>query len=268
MALLVNGEHLDEAAIREESELIRRRLAEEMPEESALSIDIKAREWATENVIERMLLQQAAESYAPAEPSGENGSGTAGAQSDEQLQKLLAHVTRNAAKPKRKEVIEFYKANQALFFAPEIARASHIVKNVDEETTEAAAHEAITAAQAELQNGKPFAETADHYSDCPGSGGALGWFGRGDMVDEFEVVVFGLQPGQVSGIFRSPFGFHIATLHERKPAGVRSLSDVYGQIEESILHGKKRDAVERFVDELRSKAEIRRVPARKTDGTK
>lgn len=274
MALLVNGEYVDESVIREECDLIRRRLAQEMPEETALSIDMKAREWATENVIERVLLRQAAEHHAgTAAPSSRKGCGTVvshesltvGAQSDGRMEKLLAHVTRHVTKPKGKEVLEFYNQNKALFFQPECARASHIVKNVDEGATEAAAQDAIKAAQAELQNGKPFAEVADQYSDCPGLGGNLGWFGRGAMVDEFETVVFGLQPGQVSGIFRSPFGFHIAILHERKPAGIRALSDVYGQIEETILNRKKQDAIERFLDELRKEAEVRRVPSRKPE---
>ena len=273
MALLVNGEYLDENAIREECELIRRRLAQEMPDETGLSIDVKAREWAMENVIERVLLRQAAEQHAETTSTGESGCTTVvsqqslktGAEGDGRLEKLLARVTRNVVKPKKKEVAEFYGKNKALFFTPEQAHASHIVKNVDEHSAEARARAVIETAQAELQEGKPFTAVADQYSDCPGSGGELGWFSRGEMVDEFEAVVFGLQPGEVSGIFRSPFGFHVATLHERKPAGVRPLPEVYGQVEELILNQKRQDAIERFLDELRSKAEIRRVPSRKAD---
>jgi parvulin-like peptidyl-prolyl isomerase len=254
MALLVNGDYIDEDAIGQESELIRQRLSQEMPGETELSIGMTAREWATDNVIERVLLQQqAAQRYAEAPD-------------DTRLEKLLEHVTNGVAKPKKKEVGEFYQTNEALFATPECAHASHIVKNIDEQTSEDAAREAIEKAEAELRSGRPFAEVADQYSDCAGAGGELGWFPRGEMVDEFETALFALHPGEVSGIFRTPFGFHIAALHERKPAGVRPLADVYAQVEGMILTSRKQEALERFLDELRGQAEIRRVPARKPDG--
>jgi parvulin-like peptidyl-prolyl isomerase len=252
MALLVNGDYIGEDAIRQESELIRQRLSQEMPGETQLSIDMTAREWATDNVIERVLLQQASQRYTEA-------------QDDARLEKLLEHVTSAVAKPKKKEVGEFYQKNEVLFATPECAHASHIVKNIDGQTSEEAAREAIEKAQAELRSGRPFAEVANQYSDCAGAGGELGWFPRGEMVDEFESILFGLNPGEVSGIFRTPFGFHIAALHERKPAGVRPLAEVYTQVEGMILTSRKQEALEQFLDELRGRAEIRRVPARKPD---
>src|SRR6266478_5765271 len=60
MALLVNGELIDDAALREERRVLRRALAEKLPDESASTIEEKAREWARENLIERVLLRQAA----------------------------------------------------------------------------------------------------------------------------------------------------------------------------------------------------------------
>src|SRR5437764_11402278 len=60
MALLVNGELIDDAALREEARVIRRALAERMPNESASALEQRAREWARENLIERVLLRQAA----------------------------------------------------------------------------------------------------------------------------------------------------------------------------------------------------------------
>ena len=77
----------------------------------------------------------------------------------------------------------------------------------------------MQAVEQELRNGAAFAEVADRYSDCPGSGGDIGWFPRGEMVPEFDEVVFALAPGENSEVFRTRFGFHIVRVLERKASG-------------------------------------------------
>lgn len=64
---------------------------------------------------------------------------------------------------------------------------------------------------AELQAGADFAEKARALSQCPSgrSGGDLGSFGRGQMVPEFDKVAFTLQPGELSGVVKTKFGFHV-----------------------------------------------------------
>ncbi len=67
--------------------------------------------------------------------------------------------------------------------------------------------------------GEKFSMLAKLYSQDPGSaskGGELGFFGRGDMVKEFETAAFALKPGEVSPIVETQFGFHILQLIERR----------------------------------------------------
>src|SRR5262249_46833159 len=149
-----------------------------------------------------------------------------------------------------------YKKNKNSFLRSEVVHASHIVKNVDENNDETSARAAIEEAEAELKAGADFAEVADRRSDCPGRGGDLGWFPRGQMVDEFEKFAFALQPGHLSEIFRSPFGFHIVKLQERRPAGPQPLEEVREQIEQTLISEKRQRVLEQYLDKLRAQAKV------------
>ncbi len=65
--------------------------------------------------------------------------------------------------------------------------------------------------QKKLEAGADFAKLASDFSTCPSGkdGGNLGEFGKGMMVPSFEKAAFQLMPGEVSGIVRTQFGFHI-----------------------------------------------------------
>jgi hypothetical protein len=122
----------------------------------------------------------------------------------------------------RENLIEKTLASQAIAPEPEMIHAGHIIRNVDETTADETTAEdtalaAIRNAQQDMERGSSFEEAATRWSDCP-DGGDLGFFARGEMVPEFERAVLALRPGEVSGIFRTPFGFHIAKLYEHREA--------------------------------------------------
>jgi len=88
-------------------------------------------------------------------------------------------------------------------------RASHILVKTAPEAMEI---------KKEIDNGRSFEELAALYSLCPSgrNGGDLGYFGRGQMVPEFERKAFMLPVGEVSKPVFSPFGWHIIKVTDKK----------------------------------------------------
>jgi hypothetical protein len=280
MPLIVNGESVDDAVIRKEANDLRPRLREAMPEEDPIALESRVREWARENVIERVLLRQAAlndpEPIAAevlddavnrlrAQTPGQSGCILPGepeelraeVEAQLRLDRLTTRLTGRMSPPRNKDITEYYRKHRDRFFTPELVHAAHIVKNVGDNTTEEAAVEAMRNVQQELNQGADFAELADRHSDCPGRGGDLGFFTRGQMVEEFDNVVFTLASGEISDIFRTPFGFHIAKVYEKKPEGIRPLEEVRDNIQAMLFNEKKQKMLEQYIDHLRAKAEIR-----------
>ncbi len=95
--------------------------------------------------------------------------------------------------------------------AAEQVHARHILVDKEEDAR---------AALERIRKGEDFAAVAREVSTDTSTrenGGDLGWFPRGQMVEEFETAAFALQPGQVSDVVQTAFGFHIIKVEERDP---------------------------------------------------
>ena len=68
----------------------------------------------------------------------------------------------------------------------------------------------------DVEHGKSFEEMAKAKSICPSGkkGGSLGWFGRNQMVKEFESACFNAKKGQILGPIKTQFGFHIIKVND------------------------------------------------------
>ncbi len=121
----------------------------------------------------------------------------------------------------RREVEEFYNSSKdSLPELKETVDISHILINVKAgDQSEQKAKEKVAGYLQEVKSGADFSELCRKYSEDPGSaarGGEIGFMERGDFVPEFEEVAFLLEPGQISDIVKTRFGFHIIQCIERK----------------------------------------------------
>ncbi|GAA4418997.1 peptidylprolyl isomerase [Acidovorax lacteus] len=128
---------------------------------------------------------------------------------------------------------DVYRAEGEKRFAiPDEVRASHILIAKGD-----GAEQKAKALLQDLKNGKDFEALAKEHSADPGSaakGGDLGSFSRGRMVKPFEDAAFALQPGQLSEVVESQFGYHIIKVTERKPGGVKPYEEVRDTLYEEV----------------------------------
>ena len=89
------------------------------------------------------------------------------------------------------------------------ASARHILVDTEQKCLEL---------KAAIENGADFAQVAKENSSCPSSrqGGELGTFGRGQMVPEFDQVVFSAPVGEVQGPVKTQFGYHLVEVTDRQ----------------------------------------------------
>jgi peptidyl-prolyl cis-trans isomerase C len=162
------------------------------------------------------------------------------------------------------EVHDFYAGNKDKFESPEQAHARHILVTVDEKADEQTHQTGKAKADdllAQLKGGANFEELAKKSSDCPSAsqGGDLGFFGHGQMVQEFDEAAFALKPGELSGVVTTKFGYHIIKLEEKKDAGLVPELDAAPRIREYLASQKTGAAVELKLKTLREKAKIELV---------
>ena len=139
------------------------------------------------------------------------------------------------------EIAAAYNQNKKRYSTDEQRRASHILINAakDAPAAEKTAARAKAAALLEQLRKNPadFARLARENSQDPGSaelGGDLGVTEKGAFVKPVEDAIYALKPGQVSDLVESEYGFHIITVTEIKPAAVRALDEVKGEIEAEL----------------------------------
>jgi peptidyl-prolyl cis-trans isomerase C len=164
------------------------------------------------------------------------------------------------------ELKTYYDSNPALFKHPEMVKASHILIKLDPQADEAQKIEArkkIDDIAKKLTAGEDFAELAKNYSECPSSanGGDLGSFRRGQMVQAFEDAAFSMNPGEISPVVETHFGFHIIKVSEKQPEGTFPFEEVKPQIQQVLTREKVQKLLEKDIENLKSKADIETFPS-------
>jgi foldase protein PrsA len=148
------------------------------------------------------------------------------------------------------DVAAYFAKNHTTLDKPAQVRARHILV-ADEKTAD--------MIEGKLKSGGNFADLAKQYSTDPSTkdkGGELGFFGKGQMVPAFQAAAFALPVGATSAPVKSPFGWHIINVEEKKPATIATLASSKAAITQTLTQQQQQQQIPVFLQQLRGKATI------------
>ncbi|MDM5282169.1 peptidylprolyl isomerase [Peribacillus frigoritolerans] len=148
------------------------------------------------------------------------------------------------------EISTYFEDNKDTFAQAEQVEASHILVE-DEKTAKKVAKE--------LAAGGDFAKLAAEYStdtETADNGGSLGYFGKGDMVEEFEDVAFDLDKNKVSDPVKTEYGYHIIKVTGKKEAKKANLEDSKEVIKETLLSERLQEEYPVWLAEVKKDHDI------------
>lgn len=165
------------------------------------------------------------------------------------LQQYSLRKMFNEIKVSEEEINEYYEAHKETFITDEMVKASHILVDSEEKANEILE---------DITDGLSFEDAAAQFSTCPSrqAGGALGQFGRGQMVQEFEDAAFAMQVGEISEPVKTQFGYHIIKLTEHTPKRNASLEEVYQEIKDACFVEKQEQVYLSKKDDLSKKYSV------------
>ena len=182
------------------------------------------------------------------------------------------------------EVKKYYDEHQEAFGTPEAVNVRHIIlmvngagphpkskqqaadqlERIAQELRESTNAFTTPEAKSHVLQAK-FAEAAAKYSEdgVANNGGSLGWVTRGKLDPKFEEMAFSMEPGTMSQVIETPFGYHLIFVDGKRPSGVRSFESARDEIR-AMLHAQRMpdimSAVTRLSNDLRNDSKVSLFP--------
>lgn len=283
MALIINGEEVDDEVIESEFRTVKSHY-ERLLQVACCERDQEFRGYAKENLTSRVLLNQAAKDRFPevddeeitnrlnrlmAEAGGEDAfyMGIGMPYKDEaivrdnvaggvRLDKMLAGVYQPEPAFTEEDLRAYYDSHQDLYLTDEEIRAAHITKSLQGAKSRTEVYQALRELRTQLLNGADFLTVAEGQRTEEQQQIDLGWFKRGEFMEEFETIAFSMNEGEISPVFTTQLGFHICTLLGRKAPAPKPFEEVKDAIAQRLLEEHRDKKFNAFLEELKAAAKI------------
>lgn len=284
MALFINGEEIDEEIIEGEFRQIKGHY-ERTLQVSCCERDPEFRQTAKDNILARVLLNQEARERFPEvteeevttrlnklieEAGGEQqfyvrigmgfkdeavvrenvGNGV-------RLDKLLADVYGDETEPDESALREFYGRYIDSFKTEEHIRVIHITKSMDGAKSRQEVYDKMRDLRIRLLDGADFEETAEAERGNEQQQIDLGWFKRGEFMEEFEAIAFSMTKGEISPVFTTQLGFHLCKLMDRRSPEAVPFEEVREKVKSKLVDETRDQKFNAFLEELKSKADVK-----------
>ena len=174
---------------------------------------------------------------------------------------LIARQIQPTVEVSDQEIQNFYTEHPNDFQRAEQVHARHVLIKADpaaDEQTRSIARMKADQVHQRAVNGEDFATLAKELSEDANAaqGGDLGFFEKERMVPAFAEAAFALQPGQISPVVETQFGYHVIKVEERRPAGPVPLDEAKVPIRRVLVNEKTNVAVSQLVQSLGRNADI------------
>lgn len=283
MALIINGEQIDDEIIESEFRQIKGHY-ERTLQVACCERDPEFRSKAKDNITSRALLNQEALKRIPevedadvnarlekliAEAGGvERFYMNIGmAPSDEpvvranvangtRLDIMLGKVYAPEPTPSDADLRAYYDKNIQHFMSEEQINACHITKNLQGAQSRTTVYESMRELRKRLLAGEDFMKVAEENRLDEGQQIDLGWFKRGEFMEEFEAIAFSMNENEISPVFTTQLGFHIAKVIGRRPPAPVPFEEAKQAVRNRLLDEYRDEKFNAFLEELKATAVI------------
>jgi hypothetical protein len=293
MQLWVNGEQVAPEWIEEEFAQIKS-WHEQRSQVSCCERDDEFRSQAKSNVVGRLLLNQTADREMPdpspaeigkaleqlhADYGGEDAFKAAmGIQEGQadfvqrqitvnlKVDQLIHNVCGDIDSPSEETLKQYFERHPEAYTTEKKVRALHIFKSLRQTEDKEQLFKECCAVRERLVAGEDFETIAREFSDKPAEEIDLGFFKRGELMDEFEFVAFSMGIGEVSPVFSSFHGFHLAKVIEIQPSTLQPFEEVKDAVKDAWIQQTRSEKIEDYMGKLRAKADIKEIDDEKEGG--
>jgi peptidyl-prolyl cis-trans isomerase C len=167
------------------------------------------------------------------------------------IRTLLQEEIGTKIKVEDKEVQDYYTAHPEEFSGDKV-RARHILVQTEDEAKQ------VLDRLAKKESFEELARTLSKDTGTAAKGGDLDYFSREQMVPEFAKAAFALKPGEVSGVVKSPFGYHIILLVDRQKGQPLTFEQVKAQLQRRLLDERQNQRFTQWMKDLEGAAKVTR----------
>ncbi|MCB1098398.1 MAG: peptidyl-prolyl cis-trans isomerase [Verrucomicrobiae bacterium] len=283
MPLTINGQIVDPALIEQEFSNIKS-YYERMSQVSCCERDSEFLGYAKDNITARVLLNQDAEKNGSLPSNAEVEAAIANLKEEHggeeqfyykagitpeqedlvrkdvaaslRVDNHLATLLGPEPSPTEEELRAFYTKNIDEFMTEEEVSACHLFKSLSQTNDRQALYDSLREIRKRAVAGENFEALAREHTDKEEKDVDLGYFKQGELSDEFEVIAFSLEVGDVTPVFSSHWGFHLAKITGRKPAEPHPFEDVRDDVRALYIADDRQKKTQMIVDQLKAAATI------------
>jgi parvulin-like peptidyl-prolyl isomerase len=172
------------------------------------------------------------------------------------IEKLLESEVGGTPDLSESDAEQYYNDNIDSFVSPPKIHVKHVLKNLDHGGGRKSSYEELVSIREKLLAGEDFQKLCDENSDRPGEESDLGWFSPGEIAEEFEAVVFSMQKDEVSPVFMTPYGYHIAKVLDREESAPYPLDDIREEVQQIAAERARMEKIAAYVETLKGMAKI------------